>query len=224
MPVTDSDSTLNTRARLIEAAIFCFSEKGYDATGIREIGLKAKANSALVQYHFGGKEGLFREAMKFIFSQHPPVVTAMPASPDQPGARAMAIQAFRTCIGSLVYELMACSAGSALDRAALLLITRELQAPHPEVIPLVMEHVRPYLTQMEACLAILRPDLTGPPVMDMTMSIYGQIFHLHNNLHLIRLLRADPEFPRDLEQLVDHFTAFNLRGIAIPEAFPAAGA
>lgn len=223
-PESCSHASSSTRTRLIEAAIFCFAEKGYDATGIREIARLANANSALVQYHFGGKEGLYLETLKHIFQTHPPVVVDLPADPAAPGARAAAIRALRALILALTEELMRCSDGTPLDRAAMFLVTRELQAPRADVRSLVIAHVEPYVRQMDECLAILLPDIAPGRMLDFAMSIYGQIFHLHNNLPMVRIIRQEPDFPTDIQALADHFADFSLRGLGIPEAFPMLGA
>lgn len=53
-----------TRERLIVAATELFCKKGYGNTSIREIAKAADANSALIKYYFGDKEGLFRHVFK----------------------------------------------------------------------------------------------------------------------------------------------------------------
>jgi AcrR family transcriptional regulator len=47
-----------TREAIIEAAMRGFGEKGFEATGVREIASAADTNIASISYHFGGKEGL----------------------------------------------------------------------------------------------------------------------------------------------------------------------
>jgi TetR/AcrR family transcriptional regulator, regulator of cefoperazone and chloramphenicol sensitivity len=47
-----------TRKAIIEAAMRGFAEKGFAATGTREIAAMANTNVASIAYHFGGKEGL----------------------------------------------------------------------------------------------------------------------------------------------------------------------
>jgi AcrR family transcriptional regulator len=54
----------STRDGLIEAAVAVFSAKGFEGGSVREITQKAKANQAAINYHFGGKEGLYREVLK----------------------------------------------------------------------------------------------------------------------------------------------------------------
>jgi TetR/AcrR family transcriptional regulator, regulator of cefoperazone and chloramphenicol sensitivity len=53
-----------TRDSLIKAAIDVFSAKGFEGGSVREITQAAKANQAAINYHFGGKEGLYREVLK----------------------------------------------------------------------------------------------------------------------------------------------------------------
>jgi len=53
-----------TQDSLIEAAIAVFSAKGFEGGSVREITQAANANQAAINYHFGGKEGLYREVLK----------------------------------------------------------------------------------------------------------------------------------------------------------------
>jgi AcrR family transcriptional regulator len=220
--MTNPDPENSSRTRLLEAAILCFAEKGFDATGIREIARKAQANSALVQYHFGGKTGLYAAALRHIFSCRPVKVPRPPDDPDQPDARAAAIRILGEMIEALLDEFMACTEGGDLDRASLLLVTRELQAPRADVAGLILEHMRPYTDIMQGCMKLLRPDLDWLAALDYTSSVFSQVVHLHNNLPLIRLIRDEPDYPQDLKAVARHITAFSLRGIGIPEAFPGA--
>ncbi len=62
-----SRASERTREALIEAATLVFAEKGYEGGSIRDITRKAGANQAAVTYHFGGKEGLYREVLRTAF-------------------------------------------------------------------------------------------------------------------------------------------------------------
>lgn len=53
-----------TRAALLEAAKAQFALLGYDSATLREIAAAAGADVALIKRYFGGKEGLFTEALK----------------------------------------------------------------------------------------------------------------------------------------------------------------
>jgi TetR/AcrR family transcriptional regulator, regulator of cefoperazone and chloramphenicol sensitivity len=56
-----------TRDRIMKAAERLFAEKGYDGTSIRAIVAKARVNQAAINYHFGGKDGLYREVLRAAF-------------------------------------------------------------------------------------------------------------------------------------------------------------
>ncbi len=49
---------LTTRARIRDAAIVRFSERGFDGTSLRQIAQDAGVSPALILHHFGSKEGL----------------------------------------------------------------------------------------------------------------------------------------------------------------------
>src|ERR1700761_2380065 len=53
-----------TRAAILEAAKVQFAASGYDRAALRDIAAEAGADVALIKRYFGGKEGLFTEALK----------------------------------------------------------------------------------------------------------------------------------------------------------------
>ena len=56
-----------TRERVLKAAERLFAERGYDSTSVRAIVAKARVNQAAINYHFAGKEGLYREVLRTAF-------------------------------------------------------------------------------------------------------------------------------------------------------------
>jgi AcrR family transcriptional regulator len=56
-----------TRERIMKAAGRLFAERGYDGTSIRAIVAKARVNQAAINYHFNGKDGLYREVLRDAF-------------------------------------------------------------------------------------------------------------------------------------------------------------
>jgi AcrR family transcriptional regulator len=56
-----------TRERILKAAERLFAERGYDGTSIRAIVAKARVNQAAINYHFEGKDGLYREVLREAF-------------------------------------------------------------------------------------------------------------------------------------------------------------
>src|SRR5215467_1647219 len=73
-----------TRERIMRAAERLFAERGYDGTSIRAIVAKARVNQAAINYHFEGKDGLYREVLRTAFRamtehqlEHAPEVKSM---------------------------------------------------------------------------------------------------------------------------------------------------
>lgn len=58
-----------TERKLTDAAQKEFAARGYDGASVRDIAKSAGVNSALVSYHFGGKEGLFEEVIDGTMSE-----------------------------------------------------------------------------------------------------------------------------------------------------------
>jgi len=56
-----------TRERIMKAAERLFAEHGYDGTSVRAIVAKARVNQAAINYHFAGKDGLYREVLRAAF-------------------------------------------------------------------------------------------------------------------------------------------------------------
>jgi AcrR family transcriptional regulator len=56
-----------TRERILKAAERLFADRGYDGTSVRAIVSKARVNQAAINYHFEGKDGLYREVLRTAF-------------------------------------------------------------------------------------------------------------------------------------------------------------
>src|SRR5262249_30377212 len=53
-----------TRDKIIKAASHVFARNGYESAGVRAIVAEAEGNQAAINYHFGGKEGLYRAGLQ----------------------------------------------------------------------------------------------------------------------------------------------------------------
>jgi AcrR family transcriptional regulator len=56
-----------TRQRILGAAERLFAAQGYDGISIRAIVARAHVNQAAINYHFGSKDGLYREVLREAF-------------------------------------------------------------------------------------------------------------------------------------------------------------
>jgi AcrR family transcriptional regulator len=57
-----------TRQALLDHAADAFAENGFDRASVREITRRAAINPAAINYHFGGKEALYREVLRVAFA------------------------------------------------------------------------------------------------------------------------------------------------------------
>lgn len=90
-----------TRSALIAAALELFSQKGFDATGTREIAAAASANIAAISYHFGGKDGLRLACAEEIANRIKALsgLDALPAPADlTPDAAAKALEGMAAAV------------------------------------------------------------------------------------------------------------------------------
>ena len=60
----DSDAT---RAKILQAALAEFSEKGLPAASTDDIAARCKVNKRMIYYYFGSKEGLYLAALESVF-------------------------------------------------------------------------------------------------------------------------------------------------------------
>jgi AcrR family transcriptional regulator len=72
------------RARILEAALQAFAERGYNAASIAEIGERAGIAKSVMYHHFGSKAGLYEAVVE---AQTADLVTAVAAAlPEDPAA------------------------------------------------------------------------------------------------------------------------------------------
>ena len=63
-PGSRENRKAETQARILEAALALFAERGFDATSITAIAARAHVSRATVFWHFGDKATLFQEACR----------------------------------------------------------------------------------------------------------------------------------------------------------------
>jgi len=61
-----------TRAALIDATLDLFGQDGFAAVSTRTLAYRAGANLAAIQYHFGGKDALYRAVIDHMIEIFPP--------------------------------------------------------------------------------------------------------------------------------------------------------
>ncbi len=59
-----NDEKNDLKTCILSSAAALFSKLGLDKTSTRDISKQSKANISMISYHFGGKEGLYKEVIK----------------------------------------------------------------------------------------------------------------------------------------------------------------
>ena len=72
------------KQQILEAAIGLFAQKGFSATGVREIARTAKVNVAMISYYFGSKRGILEAALDLFFQLYLEVAEEALAGDDPP--------------------------------------------------------------------------------------------------------------------------------------------
>lgn len=152
-----------TRWRLLRSSIRIFAEKGFEATTTREITQEAGVSIALIWFHFGGKDGLYLEAVRFSGRLAGRLVSKLPEVPGPGDSGPAAAMALRS-LSKMIIRAALPSPGSqssmrGLGRAAVSLVARELSRPRAGAEAAAAQAFLPVAAYLDHCLRALRPDL-----------------------------------------------------------------
>jgi AcrR family transcriptional regulator len=130
----------DTRTALLQAALICFAEHGFDGTSMRTIAEKAGRPLSLLSHYFGSKEGLYLDVFKHLLEsagKRPQPPEAMPVTPPD---RSSAIRMLREQI-HLMFEraFPEAEVASPLRDYEARLWAHEFRSPRPALHPLFRE-------------------------------------------------------------------------------------
>jgi AcrR family transcriptional regulator len=214
---SDAAGRDETRRQLLEAAGEVFAEVGFRDATVREICRRAGANIAAVNYHFGDKETLYAEVLRYAHSKalgkYPPLLGVPAAAPPEKKLRAFVLS----------FLLRIFDKGRAAWHGKLM--SREMIEPTAALDSLVEERMRPMADQLRAIVG----EILGRPPSDervrlCSMSVVSQCVFYHHCRHVVSRLfpKHLPQGTLDIERLADHITAFSLAAMKSPAAGPAA--
>lgn len=195
-----------TRHRLLNAAGEIFSEKGYQKSTIREICAKAQANLAAVNYHFGGKKGLYEALLEHCHQEglrrHPPESEMFADAPEQ------ALYVF-------ILSFLKRTLGRDTPAWSTKLMAREMADPSPALTRLVSASVRPNLDRLMHIIArIMGRDAASEDVRRCSLSVVGQCQHYYRCRAAIESLFPDMTWDASgIEKLAGHILSFSLAAI-----------
>lgn len=194
-----------TKQQLLEVAGRVFAERGYVRATSKEICELAGANIAAVNYHFGGKDGLYAAVLEEAHSR----LVSIDSVAEITQSKASAADKLRLLLRKIVGEVARRDAGA----WELRVLSRELLAPTPLMDGMMKNQVVPKKKLVTGMIAdILGVPPTHPAVSRCTVSIVGPC---------VFLLVANPEWQKkifptlfaDTEALVEHMVAFAVGGL-----------
>lgn len=198
----------STHLQLLEAAGQEFAEKGFERTTAREICERAGANTAAVNYYFGGIEGLhaavLEEARNRLFSVD--AISAAVAGKSDPKAKLEAV----------LTVVVRALTGPLSSSWVLRVLGREMVAPSPS-----MEDTKDKVTLPRALLLrqfigeLMKLPEDHPAVARGCISLMAPIcmLILADRRHLTRALPAFGLKPNDAPSLARHMFQYALAGM-----------
>jgi AcrR family transcriptional regulator len=194
-----------TRRQLLEAAGEVFAEAGFRDATVREICRRAGANIAAINYHFGDKETLYTEVLRYshgkALEKYPPLLGIAADAP--PGEK------LRAFVHSMLRRIF--DKGPTAWHGKLM--SREMIEPTSALDSLVEERIRPMSDQLWKIVS----EILGRPMNDervrlCAFSVVSQcVFYHHCRPVVARLIPNQlPQDAESIEHLADHITNFSL--------------
>lgn len=200
-----------TKLRLLNAAGEVFSEKGFQAGTIREICAKAGANVASVNYHFGGKSGLYDALLEHCHQEglrrHPPTV----GIPEDLSGRPMAVEALAAYVRSFLKRTLGADGPGWSTR----LMAKEMGNPSAALERMVQSSIRPNMERLMAAVStLLGEGATVEDVRHCALSVVGQCQHYYRARAAIEILFPDVTWDEHgVDILACHIVRFSLAAI-----------
>jgi TetR/AcrR family transcriptional regulator, regulator of cefoperazone and chloramphenicol sensitivity len=194
-----------TRRQLLEAAGGVFAEAGFRDATVREICRRAGANIAAINYHFGDKENLYLEVLRYAhgkaLAKFPPMLDLPDDAPPEKKLRAF--------VHSMLQRIFDKGPTSWHGK----LMSREMIEPTKALDSLVEERMRPMVAQLWKIVAeILDCPVNDERVRLCSLSVISQcVFYNHCSPVVQRLFPNKlPQDAASIGQLGDHITKFSL--------------
>jgi AcrR family transcriptional regulator len=205
-PVTlDGPNQDATRRQLLEAAGEVFAAAGFRAATVREICQRAGANVAAINYHFGDKETLYAEVLRYAFGKalekYPPLLDVGENAPPEKRLHAF--------IHSLLLRIF----GQGPDSWHGRLMSCEMIEPTAALDSLIEERIRLMSAiLMKAIGEILNCPPTDDRVLHCAFSVMSQCaFYKNSNPAVSKLFpQLRPQDAAGIKKLANHITRFSL--------------
>src|SRR5436190_10048638 len=202
-----AEQDIETRARLLNAAARLFADRGFARVTVRDICKKARANVAAVNYHFGGKDGLYDAVMRMaIETMQATTEAARDAGRDLPAEARL-----RAYVSVFADRLL----GSHHETWIHQLMMREMADPSPALGIVAQQVLKPRMAYLCSTIAELigtAPD--DPRAVRCALSVTSQFNSLLWTKGVAELLNVPQAVPGPVSEIADHIARFSLGGIS----------
>ncbi len=208
LPVLDGDAAGSARERILDAAQRVFADSGYDGASMRQIADVAGVPVALVSYHFGSKDGLYRAVFyrrvpAIVDQRHAGIAIAM-SEPDLDRRLELLVKV-------LVMPWLRMRARDK-DPSLGRLLSRETIDPNSEMRGIIRDLLDPVAHELLAALASALPGRSLQDVAWAYQFMLGAMVYVMSDAGRIARLSKGRCHPDDEEAAVAHMVAFLTAG------------
>jgi AcrR family transcriptional regulator len=194
------------QCRILEAAGEIFADSGFRHATVREICRHAGVNLAAICYHFGDKEGLYFEVLRY---GHDLSIKKYPMDSAQ-NKELPPSERLRNFIRLFLFRILDEGKPAWFDK----LIAKELMEPTAAFDRLLGEVVRPFYKVLESILEeIIEDPVSEEKILFCCESIVSQCLRYKVKPVITRMFREDVYSPEGIERIADHITQFSLMGL-----------
>jgi AcrR family transcriptional regulator len=173
----------------------------------------AGENTSLISYYFNGKEGLYREVMRYLLSRFPSQLDEIPLPPADGGVQAGA-SGLWALIRQLLIETEAYfSFEDPIRGAATLLFLNECHLPKPEVEDLLRERMASMVNGLRACIRAIRPGLSDAEIDFWGITLQGACLSHSRRVGINRLVWSQGDPPLPAEHVAKRLASFAVYGL-----------
>ncbi|MBB3059817.1 TetR/AcrR family transcriptional regulator [Microbulbifer rhizosphaerae] len=200
---------MDAKTLILDHAVRHFAEKGYDGVSLREISRDAGLNAALVHYHFGNKEAVYREVisryLKALNEQR--LENLRRIDPNLKGKRR--IEALIR--GYISPHLELC--GDEKAHAYVRLLARFVMESHSLTDSIYTELLMPIRNQYLLALRETAPNISTDAVVRVfSFAVMLMITAPFDGSY--RTMSGRDAWPEEPEDLIDQIVGFTVAGIA----------
>jgi len=196
-----------TRYRILEAAGEVFAELGFQRATVRKICQRAGVNLASINYHFGEKEKLYFEVLKYVRE------LSMGKHPLQSGLSESATpeEKLQNFIHSTLLRIFDEGKPAWFGK----LMTKEMIEPTHTFDRFIREGMLPFTNLLESIVReLLGSRFDEDQVRLCCASIIGQCAHYNHSRSVVaRILQKEIYTPGRIERIANHITQFSLNGL-----------